>query len=324
MPGPTIDDEQFIDIWRRNGGDTEAIARIVGVKIRAVYGRRRSIEKKYDIKLDASRTIEKHYTDTRIKHHEAKAEFQIKDGVILVGGDAHYWPDQVPSPAHRAFVYLAKQLRPKAVVMNGDAFDGAAISRFPSIGWQSIPEVRDELNAVKERLQEIKEAAGSAKRFFTAGNHDLRFESRLAAVAPQYRGIDGIELHYHIPDWIPCWLVDVNNTDTIIRHREKGGIHASYRNVVESGVTMVTGHDHIADVKPYRDYKGKTRYGVRAGMLADSASDRQFRDYLEGRQPNWHCGLAVLTFKNGELLMPELCLKWDDNHVQFRGEVLKV
>ena len=319
----TISDDAFIRIWRRCNGDTNQVCEMTGCKIRNVFARRRRIEQKYDISLTAQKAQIEERTQTRIKHHEAKVDFKIKNGVVMVGGDCHYWPGPATT-AHRGFVSLCRQLKPQAVVMNGDVFDGSSISRFPSIGWQSVPEVRQELDAVDERLKEIEEAARGAKRFWTAGNHDLRFESRLATLAPQYRGIDGIELHYHFPQWTPCWLVDVNDTDTIIRHREKGGIHAAYRNTLEGGVTMVTGHDHIADVKPYKDYKGKTRYGVRAGMMADSASDRQFRDYLEGRQPNWHSGFCVLTWKDGELLMPELCLKWDDNHVQFRGEVLKV
>jgi hypothetical protein len=241
---------------------------------------------------------------------------------VIVGNDAHYWPGDPPT-MHRAMVHLIKKLKPVAVVANGDFFDGASISRFPSIGWEKSPQVQQELEVVQDRMDEIFKASLNAKHFWTAGNHDLRFESRLAAVAPEYRGVKGIHLKDHIQGWAPCWAVDINKNTTSwteIRHREKGGIHASYRNTVEAGVTLVTGHDHRADVVPYNDRRGR-RYGVRTGMMADSPMDGQFRDYLEARSINWQSAIAVLTYVNGVLLIPELALKVGDGQFEFRGEI---
>lgn len=73
-------------------------------------------------------------------------------------------------------MHLARELKPVAIVQNGDVFDGASVSRHPSIGWESKPTVVDEINACKERLAEIEDAAPWAKRIWTAGNHDLRYE----------------------------------------------------------------------------------------------------------------------------------------------------
>lgn len=90
-------------------------------------------------------------------------------------------------------------------------------------------------------------------------------------------------------------------------------------NSVEAGVTIVTGHDHRADVVPYTDRRGM-RYGVRTGMMAETPLGPQFRDYLEAKRNNWQSALGVLTYKDGELLQPELCLRRDYNVVEFRGE----
>ena len=39
---------------------------------------------------------------------------------------------------------------------------------------------------------------------------------------------------------------------------------------------------------------------------------------------NWRSGFAVLTFRDGRLLWPELVARVDEEHVQFRGEVIEV
>jgi hypothetical protein len=282
-----------------------------------VYERKKRIERDLGISLKYQGATNPEYTAIR--------EITITDGCVIVGNDAHYWPGEAPT-MHRAMVKLLKQLKPVAVIANGDFFDGSAISRFPSIGWEKSPQVQQELEVVQDRMDELFKASRNAQHFWTAGNHDLRFESRLAAVAPEYRGVQGIHLKDHIMGWTPCWAVDINRDTpswTEIRHREKNGVHAAYNNTVGAGVTTVTGHDHRADVVPYNDRRGR-RYGVRTGMMADSPLDSQFRDYLEARRVNWQSAFGVLTYKAGELLMPELCLKVRDGVVEFRGEIFTV
>jgi hypothetical protein len=85
---------------------------------------------------------------------------------------------------------------------------------------------------------------------------------------------------------------------------------------------MVTGHLHSLKVTPYTDYNG-IRYGVDTGTLADIYGP-QFENYLEQNPINWRSGFAVLTFKNGVLLMPELAMVHTKDTIQFRGEVINV
>jgi len=291
------------------------IAKHLEMDRRKVLERRKAIEKRLGI--DLQRQTNEEYSAIR--------SIQLDTGIVIIGSDAHYWPRAVPT-MHRAMLALCKRLKPAVVIANGDMFDGASISRFPSIGWEKAPSVKDELEAVVDRMDEIFKVTRNAQHFWTAGNHDLRFESRLAAVAPEYRGIEGIHLKDHIQGWTPAWAVEINRDTpswTEIRHREKGGIHASYRNTIESGVTLVTGHDHRADVVPYTDRRG-TRYGVRCGMMAESSVDGQFRDYLEARRINWQSAIGVLTYQGGRLLMPELCLQREPGLVEFRGEFIEV
>jgi hypothetical protein len=74
-------------------------------------------------------------------------------------------------------------------------------------------------------LGEIQEAAGDAKLIWTLGNHDARFSTRLATVAPEFQGVEGFRLEDHFPDWqhvVSCML----NDSVMVKHRWKGGIHA--------------------------------------------------------------------------------------------------
>ena len=291
-----------------------------GVSARVVHQMKQSVEGRLKVRLDPP----PRKSSMLITADRVEVKLEIEDGVVLVAGDQHYWPGTVPV-MHRAYVELSKRLKPYAQVWNGDAFDGASISRHASIGWESKPTVKQELEVVNERSAEIMKAAPGAKRVWNLGNHDMRFETRLAAEAPEFAGMQGIHLKDHFPEWVPAWFVTINEgnqSQTEIRHREKGGVHAGFNNTKESGVTMVTGHDHVAEVRAYRDRRG-TRYGVRHGMTADSPRDPQFVNYLEGRMPSWNAGIAILTFRNGILLQPELALRFDDDSFQFRGEIIK-
>src|SRR6185312_3314882 len=109
--------------------------------------------------------------------------------------------------------------------------DGATISRYPPMNWNTLPTLKQELDAVKDRLGEITVAAGKTRRIWTLGNHCARFESRLASVASQFADVDGTSLHHHFPDWEPGWMVEIND-DVVVKHRFKGGIHATHNNTL--------------------------------------------------------------------------------------------
>lgn len=290
----------------------------LGVSERAVYKRRANVEKK----LGRQITTPPYHNNTTRRNvaHPQRIDIEIDDGVILVASDCHYWPGD-PSTAHRAFVKFCKILKPAVVVMNGDVMDCGSISRFPPIGWESQPTVAEEIGAAQRRLREITEATPQAEHAWTLGNHDGRFETRLATVAPEFAGVHGVHLKDHFPDWKACWSVWVND-GSVIKHRFKGGIHAAHNNTLWSGRTLVTGHLHSLKVTPHTDYNG-TRFGVDTGTLAD-VYGKQFTDYTEDNPRSWRSGFAVLTFDKGRLLWPEVVHVMGDKEVEFRGKVYAV
>jgi hypothetical protein len=222
-------------------------------------------------------------------------------------------------------LWAIKEIKPNAVIANGDIFDGAGISRHPRIGWAKSPSVMEELKACTISMGYIEEAAKEArhnvKLVWPLGNHDARFETFLAANAPQYEHVKGFTLRDHFPDWEPCWAVWINE-GTVIKHRFKGGIHATHNNAIWSGKNIVTGHLHSLKVTPFSDYNG-VRYGIDTGTLAEPYGP-QFEDYTEHGPLNWRSGFAVLTFVDGKLLLPELVTTHSPDSIEFRGRVIKV
>lgn len=307
--------EEFLALWQKHNGNAVKIAAELGQdNPRSVFDRRRRIERDVGVILKAG-------TADAIKKLKRKPrlETEVKNGVVIVASDCHYWPGD-PSTAHRALVKFIKDLRPHVVVLNGDVFDGASISRWERIGWDSRPTVKQELDICNERLVEIEDAAKGAERYWPLGNHDARFETFLAKHAPQFEGIEFFSLKDRFPKWKPCWSLFVN--DTVIKHRFKGGIHATHNNTIWAGKSIVTGHLHSLKVTPFSDYTG-TRYGVDTGTLADPYGE-QFVDYTEDGPKNHRSGFAVLTYHKGRLLWPELVHVCNEGEVEFRGKVYSI
>ena len=315
MTRPILSDADFIRTFETEG--PSGVTRKTGQLATGVFRRRRNLERKLSRRINAPDDIPQ---AVRIESHPERITLTVKDGVVLVGSDAHIWPGPL-STAFRAFVKFASDMKPKAVIMNGDAFDGASISRHPPIGWAELPTVQDEIEACQEALGKLETAAGKARRIWTLGNHDARFETRIATAAPELAKVAGTSLQNHFPLWEPCWSAWIND-DVVVKHRFKGGLHAPQNNTLWSGRSMVTGHLHSAKVQPITDYNG-TRYGVDSGCLADTFA-APFRDYIEDNPRNWRSGFCVLTFKGGMLLQPELVLTVDEKTVQFRGELIRV
>ena len=319
----TCTDTEFIQLWGQLQSATR-LAEHLGISIRAVHLRRRNIEREYDMSLNSSDHRGIKYDKNKPKSFSPlkQIELGMLDGCVIVFSDAHFIPGQ-RTTAFKGLLWAIQELKPKAVICNGDAFDGASISRH-DVTDQPQTSVIQELKACQGALGEIEEIAKAArhnvKLLFTWGNHDIRFGNRLAQHAPQFKDVVGFKLTDHIPNWDFCWAVWPTE-QCIIKHRYKGGIHATHNNALSSGVSMCTGHLHSLKVTPFSDYNG-VRYGVDTGTLAE-IDGPQFT-YAELNPSNHRSGFAVLNFFNGQLLWPELVHKFDEDMIQFRGEVVDV
>jgi hypothetical protein len=324
MSIPKFSDEEFIRAWELSGGSAIEVAKMMGLQVRGVQERRRRIEErtKKPLLCLSHKSPDIDLVDNWSEFPDI-VSLEIKDGLLVVGSDFHYWPDIV-STAHRAMVRLVKEMEPKAVIANGDILDFPAISRHHRIGWDKTPNPAQEIEVAVARLHELKTAGPKAmvtKR--TMGNHDQRFEGKVSNVLPQYEGIKGLQISDHLQDWPLSYKVIVNGEQLAVTHRWKGGMHGPANNALWSGISYCTGHMHKAQVYPITDMRGD-RWGVDTGCVA-SIYGPQFR-YMEAKPRNWRSAFGVFRFVNYQLRQPELIRVVDEKMglIEFRGHDIYV
>lgn len=305
-----VSDSEFIALWQKLGGAAK-VAKALGTDEKAVYRRRRNVEKKYDTILKSNH---RNSPDFKVYDYSNRSTCTINNGTIVVGSDAHYWPGVI-STAHRAFVNFIAKNKPEVVVLNGDLFDGTNVSRHPRTDWTALPSVKEELEAVADRVDEIRKAAGSGKIWWCLGNHDMRFEAKLANTVSEFAGVPGFALKDHFPG-IPMAKSLLVNDTLMIKHRYHNGIHATFNNTLKSGLSMCTGHLHRLQATSFSDYRG-TRWGIDCGTLGETEGSHMH--YGEDNPVNHCSGFAVLTFHDGVLVQPELCAVINDK-AYFRGK----
>jgi hypothetical protein len=310
--------EEFMRLFEAHGACETA--RILGLDSNKVFERRARLERKLGIVLKSPNASNERRTQLWLPHYEERLPTNIANGIVLAGSDWHIWPGR-RSVMFRAYMHLARELQVQIKLLNGDVFDGAKISRHPPSGWNRLPTLKEELEACQDLVGELYEAWPGAQHIWNVGNHDLRFENKLAHQAPEYEGVQGVSLEDHFPAWKFAMSTWFNDGELVTKHRFKGGIHATHQNAVSAGMSILTGHLHSAKVTPVTDYRGR-RYGIDSGTMEDIYGP-QFA-YMEDNPRNHVSAIAVLTFKDGKLLWPELAVAVDDEHFQFRGEVIHV
>lgn len=315
----TITNEEFIELWQAHKSAAK-VAKLTGISERNVHKRRREIEAKNNIQLHAAYNQRNNVTQSK-----TNIQLGIQNGCVLIFSDAHFQRGR-RTTAFKALLWLIQELKPKAVINNGDAFDGGSLSRFPVSNWDTPPSVLEELQACKMYLGEIEEAAKDAykpvKLVWCMGNHDSRLNARLASVVPQFKSVDGFTLEENFPEWthtMSCLVTD----SFMVKHRWKGGVHAVSANTQNSGLSFATGHLHSAKVSGWTDYTG-TRWGIDTGTLSEIWSPAF--SYAEDSPRNWRAGFAVANIAEGRLLQPELVIVSDigEDLVEFRGELVDV
>ena len=337
--GYYLSDEQFIAKWKENPSPT-LMARATGYNVRAIQNRRRTIEMKH--KVDLSTTVNLRDAHNAKQREEKRARLEqlakanrerieqttgsvrrgmsLDNGRVIIFSDAHF--TDYTTTGFKALVKFIEHFKPQAIICNGDAFDGAVLSRFPSINYDAKPTVLDELNYCKFHLDIIENIRPAGCRLvWTMGNHDMRYESFLVSHASAYSGVDGFSLKDHFKAWETCWSFWIND-DTVIKHRHKGGRYAGYNNVQSSFCNIFTGHTHVLTCSPISTFDQKTYWGVQTGTLADVNSDAFI--YCEDNAKDWRQGFIMASWQDGKLIMPEMILVNDENSVQFRGEILQL
>ena len=321
----------FIKVWNESGASPTLVARTLGITESNVYQRRRALAK-HGIVLKTHKDQNNrrgtngygHADWSQAPPYKARIDLTLRDGYAVIFSDAHFWPG-IRSLAFEGLLLVLKELKPKLVICNGDAFDGASISRHDPLGWQKTPTVIQELDATKNFLGEIERASQRAKRIFTAGNHDSRFDRRLASEASEFEGVDGFSLKDHLKQWDFCYgaLVNEDTDPFFVIHSIRGGMYAPRNNVIAAGCSVFTGHLHSQKSIPVTTLLHEWD-GVDGGMLADRDGP-QF-SYVSSRPTDWREGFAVQRVDKDGLRFPaelaRVIYHKKERRLIFRGEVI--
>lgn len=319
MPNARVSEADFAALCGRMS--PSAMADHLGVDIRNVQQRKARLRLKgYDIRTVPEPGYEAHVpTEYRDAGWTFPREqrMELESGSVVIFSDAHYWPGIVTT-AHRALLAVIRTVKPRLTIANGDIFDGVSVSRHDPFGWSKRPSVKDELDACIERLGEVEQAVPKGCELrWSVGNHDIRFERALSTRASDFEGIGGFRLADHFPAWEMAWSFLLNEA-VMVKHRYANGVHAGYNNAMKGGLSVVTGHTHALECKPFADWRGR-RYGIQGGCLLDI--DAPQTEYTENSPSQMCPGFVVLTFRDGKLLPPELCEVIDGQAI-FRGQVV--
>src|ERR1700761_572143 len=187
MPAPRCSDAEFIELFTKQGATKTS--KILGITESNVYKRRKRLG---------------HHitppTKAPIKQYPWRGALEITNGTVLIGSDFHIWPGEA-STCLRAFKKFCGDVRPNAVILNGDVMDFPRISRHPQ-SWESAPDPKEEIEAAQDHLNDMEMVCKrGTHKAWTLGNHDARLESLYANSAPQMRGMPGV----HLADFFPGW-----------------------------------------------------------------------------------------------------------------------
>jgi Calcineurin-like phosphoesterase len=325
MTAAKLGRDEFIELYRTIG--PSQIAKRYLLDLTGVKQRRQRIERKLGIEIlppDVGRSRGRGSQRTPVPSASHRIELDVQTGCVVVASDMHLWPGEV-SLMFRALVQFVKELKPRAIILNGDVMDLPRASRHAAIGWEKRPEIHEEIEWAQEKLHELELAAPrGCELIWDLGNHDARFESRIANLAPEYAKVHGVHLRDHFSLWRPAWSTYINASSdpVLVKHRFRGGIHAVHNNLLWTGGHVVTGHLHSAQVRALTYYNDRSIWGMDTGCVAEPTA-RTFVDYTEDSPKNWRSGFGVLTFHEGRLLPPELVLKHDSERVVWRGELIE-
>lgn len=94
-----------------------------------------------------------------------------------------------------AFCHAVEDLRPDAILLNGDIIDGTEISSHPKIPGWTVP-LQDELDFQKEMVRQLREDCDfDGDLFITGGNHGVdRLARYLTQVAPALANLRSLRI----------------------------------------------------------------------------------------------------------------------------------
>lgn len=224
--------------------------------------------------------------------NKKKSVVRIPDGTTLLLCDVHVPYHDVES-LECALSHLEN---PTNIVLNGDALDFFAVSR-----WDKDPDARDlagELQASRQFLMHLRERFPDSNIYFKIGNHEERWETYLWRKAPEICGVPDFKLSkllrfedLRIEEIGGRQLARAGGLWILHGHEFPGAfdpVNFARTLQVKTGVCTIAGHKHKTSQHSVRSMSDDTISCWSVGCLCDLDPD-----YMPVNQ--WNRGFAVVT-----------------------------
>ncbi len=168
------------------------------VENRNAFRYRRLTEELLDISLPSLRPQNIVHSHA---HEEALRFDWEKPFTTVAVTDCHYSASRRWA-AHDIACQIIQEVRPRLLVVGGDALNAGQISSWPREGWIDKEELVDEYDATRMYTDELADAGprGMLKKWLI-GNHDFRVEKQLSQRVPDFEGMPGTTLDELFPRW---------------------------------------------------------------------------------------------------------------------------
>lgn len=223
---------------------------------------------------------------------------------ILFIPDTH-----VPFHDKRAFLLackIARSFRPDWLVVLGDFADFYSVSKH-----DRSPDRRhlliEEVDAVKEALDELSAAARCKRRIYVSGNHEFRFDRYIKTKAPDLFGLTSCEEILGLEErgwqWVPYH--DYVRIGKLMVTHDTGacGMNAHRRSLASagSGKSAVIGHTHRMSYEVKHNSDGSMVTAAMFGWLGDA---KQIDYTHKTRTNDWVHGVGLgYKFSDGTVIL---------------------
>lgn len=232
--------------------------------------------------------------------------------------DVHY-PFHNPTSVD-IMLKMQQHFRPKKIIIDGDFFDCATLSRFN----REPQEPGAFKNQIEGGCEIIRKMQKYSSVTMVQGNHEARLDKYINDKAPELHNLLSIEglvnneldVDIEYIQTIPSESILALRNDLLVGHFNVSRKYTCYtaKSLVERFQTnIVQAHTHRLGEYSIRTW-GKNLHGWECGCLCDLSPEYVFH-------PNWQNGFLVYTETNGDWGM-EIVHIGDDKCV-FRGKVYK-
>ena len=250
------------------------------ISIQYVRGESKCIVKgkKYDFSIEGyHRTEEQKHEAMTIKKIPESDYQKSQDFIMPKGNNRILILSDIHIPYHdiealQIAIEKGKELKPNAVILNGDTIDMYHASRF--IKDRRLRDLAGELEMTKDFLCYIKEEF-DCPIYFKIGNHEARWENYLRLQAPELLGITDFELS-SILQFGSLGIIEIKSTQLIkagklnILHGHEFGhsvfspVNAARGLYMRAKANSIVGHHHQTSEHSEKDLTGNvvTTYSI--------------------------------------------------------------